>query len=41
MDEIQLDYGRIELLKDRNLGLCIIDINNSPDGGPLTNYFYK
>lgn len=41
MDEIQLDYGRVELLKDRNLGWCIIDINNSPGGGPLTNYFYK
>lgn len=37
---IKLDYGRVELLLDRNLGWCIIDINNSPGGGPLTNMVY-
>ena len=34
---INLDYARLELIRDENLGLCLIDVNNSPDGGPLTN----
>jgi len=33
-DYIKIDYGRIELIKDKNLGWCIIDVNNSPGGGP-------
>jgi hypothetical protein len=38
---IKLDYGRIELLKDEHIGWCIIDVNNSPGGGPLSNLMYK
>ena len=34
---INLDYGRVELINDVNRGWCVIDINNSPGGGPLTN----
>lgn len=34
---IHLDYGRVELINDVNRGWCVIDINNSPGGGPLTN----
>ena len=34
---INLDYARLELIRDENLGLCLIDVNNSPGGGPLTN----
>lgn len=34
---INLDFGRIELINDIERGWCIIDINNSPGGGPLTN----
>lgn len=41
MDSINLDYGRIELIKDKLLGWCVIDINNSPGGGPLTNKYYS
>jgi hypothetical protein len=37
MNYINIDYGRIELLKDNNLGWCLIDINDSPGGGPITN----
>jgi hypothetical protein len=38
---IHLDYGRVELINDINRGWCIIDINNSPGGGPLSNTVYK
>jgi hypothetical protein len=41
MDSIKLDYGRVELIKDKQLGWCVIDINNSPGGGPLTNKYYN
>jgi len=34
---IKLDYGRLELINDISEGWCILDINNSPGGGPLTN----
>ncbi len=34
---INFDYGRIELLRDKHLGWCIIDVNNSPGKGPVTN----
>lgn len=37
---IHLDYGRVELINDINRGWCIIDINNSPGVGPLTNLVY-
>lgn len=37
VNHINFDYGRIELLKDYKLGWCIIDINNSPGGGPITD----
>jgi hypothetical protein len=30
MSDINIDYGRIELIEDDILGWCIIDINNSP-----------
>ena len=33
---INFDYGRIELINDITRGWCVIDINNSPGGGPLT-----
>jgi hypothetical protein len=35
--EINLDYGRVELINDVKRGWCVLDINNSPCGGPLTN----
>ena len=41
---INFDYGRIELINDITRGWCVIDINNSPGGGPLTEMivdFYK
>ena len=34
---INLDYGRVELINDITRGWCVIDINNSPGGGSLTN----
>jgi hypothetical protein len=37
VNHIKFDYGRIELLKDHLLGWCIIDVNNSPGGGPITD----
>ena len=37
-NHINLDYARLELIRDEKLGLCIIDINNSPGGGPLTKF---
>lgn len=33
LNQIQFDYGRIELIKDIEKGWCIIDINNSPSAG--------
>lgn len=36
MNYIKLDYGRVELIKDRHLGWCVIDINNSPGSGPIS-----
>jgi len=30
LNEINFDYGRIELINDNKLGWCIIDVNNSP-----------
>jgi len=41
LNYIKIDYGRVELLLDKNIGWCVIDINNSPGGGPLTNSVYK
>lgn len=41
MNYIKMDYGRVELLLDKNIGWCVIDINNSPGGGSLTNSVYK
>lgn len=38
---IKLDYGRIELIKDDKLGWCIIDVNNSPGKGPISDMVYK
>lgn len=38
---IKLDYGRIELILDEIIGWCIVDVNNSPGGGPITNLVYK
>lgn len=38
---INLDYGRIELINDIHLGWCVIDINNSPGGGPVSNMAIK
>jgi hypothetical protein len=40
-NHINIDYGRIELIKDKKLGWCVIDVNNSPGGGPLTNMCLK
>ena len=41
MNYINMDYGRIELLKDKNLGWCVIDINNSPGDGPITKMVFN
>lgn len=41
MNHINLDYGRVELIKDKNKGWCVIDINNSPGNGPTTRKFYN
>lgn len=38
---IHLDYGRIELIKDDKSGWCIIDVNNSPGKGPISDMVYK
>ena len=35
-NSINFDYGRVEIINDINRGWCIIDVNNSPGGGPLT-----
>ena len=40
-NHINIDYGRIELINDQTLGWCVIDVNNSPGGGPLTNTCVK
>lgn len=37
MNFINLDYGRVEFIKDHKLGWCLIDINNSPGGGPISS----
>lgn len=37
---INLQYGRIEMINDDELGWCLMDINNTPGGGPLTNAIY-
>jgi len=34
---IKFDYGRIEMIKDHSLGWCIIDVNNSPGNGPISD----
>lgn len=41
MNKIHIDYGRIELIYDEKLGWCIIDINNSPGGGILSEKYAK
>lgn len=41
LDHINFDYGRIELIKDINLGWCILDINNSPGFGPVSKIALK
>jgi hypothetical protein len=40
MNHINFDYGRIELIKDKDIGWCVIDINNSPGGGPITHRYH-
>lgn len=40
-NHIKIDYGRIELIKDVNIGWCIIDVNNSPGSGPSSVYAQK
>ena len=40
MNYIKFDYGRVELIKDKTLGWCIIDINNSPGCGVITDMMY-
>lgn len=39
LNYINFDFGRIELIKDHKLGWCILDINNSPGGGILTETY--
>ena len=41
MNHINFDYGRIELIKDRDVGWCVIDINNSPGGGSTTHTYHR
>ena len=40
MDDIKFDYGRVELIEDKILGWCVIDINNSPGEGILTEKYH-
>lgn len=39
LNYINFDFGRIELIKYYKLGWCILDINNSPGGGQLTETY--
>jgi len=40
VNEINFDYGRIELIDDIELGWCIIDVNNSPSIPMLNTTWY-
>lgn len=40
MDSINIDFGRVELLKDHKRGWCVLDINSTPGAGPLSRHAY-
>ena len=40
-DDIQFDYGRAEFINDQDRGWCMIDLNDSPGSGEITNMYFN
>lgn len=40
-EDIKIDYGRAEFINDKDRGWCMIDLNDSPGSGEITNIYFR